>query len=1027
MIALKCLGLNVPYLAFPCGFKGAVRRRGKDMKAKTRTGITGALLMLIAALALLVPSAAWAVEADQPQLSVVLQSDGDAYASGDVATFDATIQNTSDAIVDEVEYAYSVPDGMTVVEGSALSGSIGSLEPGEIAHAILKVNVDALVQPLPGASDGLASTGEAPIAAIICAVSLAALIAAMVASKKVRNVGLSLILVCGLTGMLGTVSLDRAYADRAKKSAAANCAVSVNGDDVTMGITVSYLGATSQGGAGDADDPTDSDEPTITRAQWVNRLLATGGVQLEEGAQHPYTDIAGHEFEAAIATAYDQGVIPGEATTFEPDAPATREFALATAVLASGFSDDGSTLEASDATKAEYPALLAIAIDLGMTSLDDQGNINPKKNIDEADASKILGVVTAILNPGSSSGGNVAEIEYKDDVVVVSDYAVEGGAIVIDPGQEAVSVGGKVAFLPTETLPNGAAGEVTKAEPQEDGSLVVSFEQATNPADILATFELVQSDVLIDMSNAVLEEGFELVNEPSVARASGSTGELKVKLPTRLGLDGEITFEGFYDTDIKWDLFNGFRRCKIEAGINSSMEVSAETGFAGKEADIKVATVTVPIAAGFGARVELYLHASLEGSISLEMRQVVGLELKGDHWRTYTDGDTEPDIGMEAEAKLGVAPTLGVTALNMMLVDVSLETGASVKGSSIIRDTGMNCADVAAYLYLTVAVGEHSELCKLAKLTFSKDLWTEKNSPLKYGWHWEDGVRVDECTYGKGEGGDPEPGEPGGEETPANGFIYEIGDYIAAGTVNFGDSLGEGTIVSITHRGYGTAFEGTIESTDPSYNGGSTFFGNDCGHGVYIMGYEGDSDRITIPDTIDGVAVVYASIQVLTPNTTVDVSQCKSLKSLTVLDAEGLTFGSVNGLLDVTIQGGTYAASIDMGSLSNLEALTLYVASLNGLEVNKTSLKSVSCLMTSGLERLDVSNASLLENLEVGLNSSLKELDCSNCNLADLGKVELSGLEVLNCSGNKISDLSKVEEWLSQPGHSGEIYPQHVS
>ena len=170
---------------------------------------------------------------------------------------------------------------------------------------------------------------------------------------------------------------------------------------------------------------------------------------------------------------------------------------------------------------------------------------------------------------------------------------------------------------------------------------------------------------------------------------------------------------------------------------------------------------------------------------------------------------------------------------------------------------------------------------------------------------------------------------------------------------------------------------------------------------------------------------MYAGFSTLEPETKVDVSQCEALKYLSVCNTSELEFGTSDSRVEVDISDGRFSDPIEMGSLSKLESVHFYRMESFEFFIDKTSLKSFGCEM-SDIESLDISNAPLLEDITLDFNNSLKELDCSNCNISILNISLLPALETLNCSGNRISDTSHLEEWLAQPGHSGQILPQRV-
>lgn len=1013
-----------------------------EREARRREGFACLLALLLAVAIAFTPITAWAegLSSDESSVSISLTSDQESYQRGDEATFIAVIANEDEEPVNEVSYSLELPSGMTIAEDSSLTDDLGTIAPGDSVEVTVKALVEGV--KVLAAPSALASTGDFPVLPILGGVVLVAAVVALFASKKSRNITLSVILVCGMSGVLGAGAYaSTAYAAE-RNSVSDSISVTVDGSDSSATMTAFYAPGSLQQPSGGEGDSSDDGDASITRAQWVEKMLAAAEIQVSEDAESPYTDISGHSSEKAIATAYKLGAFADEQTEFAPDSPATREFALTSAVLIAGFHDDGSILEAADADKASHPSLLAIAVDLGMASIDDQGNIRPNDAISSAEVTSILEVLSSLIHPSYSTDGSVANVVYQDGVIQVEQYTISNESFVIDSSDYSLQVGDKVILLPSEQLMSGMAVVVTDTVKNSDGTTSAVFDQIEDPSEVLKNFEIVEFDAMPDPSHVILGEGVEWAEESSPSsRASleydPEIKPLKFSLPKQLKAEGSITIAPRFDIDVKWSLFGGFERCKIETGLDFSTEIKKDAS-AGVDDDILLATVPVPLPAGFSLSADLYAHYSVDGEItvSLDAHQAVGAELKSSHWRLYSDGDSEASISVDAEAEVGARPVAALQFLSLNLVDVSAEAGANAKGNVTLRDNGLVCADVEAFIYSRIALGENSPILDKLGLTVSKNLWTKSNSPIDWDFHWENGQLVPECTYGKEDPADPsgpnnptDSNNPGGSTavTPAEDFVYAVGDYIWNGTVMEGElPSGEGINIE---PGYGTHFGGSVESTIPEINGGSTVSGNDCGYGVYITSYLGTDPAVVVPNQIDGIDVVYVSLSLVEPTTTIDLSNCKSLKSLYVegaLNAEAndsVIFGSIDSVLDVGIWGCSFSDPIDMTSLSRLESLGFYATNLSEFSISDASLKGFGAARTN-LESLDLSNVPSLESLTLMNNPELKMVDVSNCNLTTLERIDLSTLEVLNCAGNRIADLSAAEEWLSQPGHSGTIAPQ---
>jgi uncharacterized repeat protein (TIGR02543 family) len=188
------------------------------------------------------------------------------------------------------------------------------------------------------------------------------------------------------------------------------------------------------------------------------------------------------------------------------------------------------------------------------------------------------------------------------------------------------------------------------------------------------------------------------------------------------------------------------------------------------------------------------------------------------------------------------------------------------------------------------------------------------------------------------------------------------------------------------------------------------------GAGAYITDYEGASDAVVVPATLEGEPVVYAYLsgygRSSSPLVSLNVTACTDLKFLDCSD---------NSL-----------PSLDVSKNAALVRLDCSDNSLSSLDVGKnTAVTFLKCPYNS-LSSLDVSeNAALtslfcygnaLSSLDVGKNAALIDLDCSDNSLSSLDVSENAALTSLSCSDNSLSSLDVSENtvltWLLCGGNS---------
>ena len=239
--------------------------------------------------------------------------------------------------------------------------------------------------------------------------------------------------------------------------------------------------------------------------------------------------------------------------------------------------------------------------------------------------------------------------------------------------------------------------------------------------------------------------------------------------------------------------------------------------------------------------------------------------------------------------------------------------------------------------------------------------------------------------------------------TPASMFNYAVGDYIVT-PGNYPDNVKTGTV---------DASGGTYESLPgdafavESSAGFDLASGYACGHGVYITSYKGNSgDSVVIPDTIDGVPVVYANLfappsdkgpeSATDPDqrliyTEVDATQAKHLRYLSVGGApKALWCQGATQLRSLTVPESTHLTSFDGTSLTNLQVFSVGTLPRE-FSLAKNSLVTFSALYQATdrvMPYIDLSNAANLQSFSIGRRGS---------NLTTLGPLTSSGYSLAGC------------------------------
>lgn len=200
-----------------------------------------------------------------------------------------------------------------------------------------------------------------------------------------------------------------------------------------------------------------------------------------------------------------------------------------------------------------------------------------------------------------------------------------------------------------------------------------------------------------------------------------------------------------------------------EAAVDAHVTVKAEVK---GEAEKKIPLFKTPVPLGnglIGAKIEVYLVISAEGSISVEAEIPVEADVsyeKGKGLKNHGCGISfeKPTVlvDCEASAKLRFEPIF--VALGCLdILDAEADIGVSAEASGTLHEDGQLCIDAnISFPVFSVAVGEDDDADTLIGTLGLSGEWeviTSDNAPIKWELHYEKltdgtGQVVDECTYG---------------------------------------------------------------------------------------------------------------------------------------------------------------------------------------------------------------------------------------------------------------------------------------
>lgn len=662
------------------------------------------------------------------------------------------------------------------------------------------------------------------------------------------------------------------------------------------------------------------------------RIVGSPVADAEDFSDVDYGQYYGKAIEWARAT----GVITGFADNeFRPETPISRQdLALMLSRFAKGEGVDVSTDCAAMGAFADAADVgswaregLGWAVDAGLISGDlglGYPRLLPTDPTTRAAFAKMSTVLHRdVLGLGGDSPVDpdpLEGVEYADDVEAIDAPAAsvvdgDGTAAATVPAAAAAGVArGDIVVVNGDDLENGIAIDVESVTRNADGTATLNGYEPL-PTEVFETLQI-EGVETITPDDIELAPGVELVDEASLLDSGEfDPGKLKLSIKGGDNIEGAITFTldpvVRYTVDIDW-----FKVKEVSVELEMSASISGKCEL----------TVGDPIklfeVKGL-AGLTVYAVVNASGGITIDYNLgsvTVGAEYteRGGFDTIYETDDSEAGGTLSASlsGSLGVDVQARIKALGMMVADAGAKTGVSGE-YGVTPHPDLVCSDLEAWWFVSVYVGRDSKLLETLKAKFSADILTKSNSPLHFEQHYEDGVEVPECTWGKSEESEP---------CAASDFTYAEGWFIETdGTVH-----NPGTSLYWYAKENGWTVSNGLPATEfvvTKPNG--TMTGYNCGHGIYITGYHGESNHIVVPYEIDGLPVVYIDLEnegnMKDPdNVTIDLSAPESVWFVRI-DNMGTVTEFVEGdlwhvrnlqLSDTTFD--CYASFTSMGFLDKL-------------------------------------------------------------------------------------------------------------
>ena len=597
-----------------------------------------------------------------------------------------------------------------------------------------------------------------------------------------------------------------------------------------------------------------AEETTVTRAEWIQSLVKTFDMTVEEGAppENYYSDLTGDEtYYRDILVAAEFGVIDtpaGEA--FEPNEPATREFAAQTLNFCLGFQlGEDKQYTYAEYETVEYPDDIQVAVNRSWFALEN-GNFLPQQAVTVAESEAMLKDASTVLSGNTVNENYDSTYTFEKDVIVIPEgttVGVSDDTVTITDSPKTIAAGQMFAVyingIPQAFVANSVSvsGNITTVQgtPTDDAFAAID-------AQGVVTAELDQVEALegTDLSYYVeeTERAYETYDMAKAAQRRAIGGTIKPK-NISLSFKHDVTISSSIKGTISGKIKNpvikyNINLAKGKALVSLAYDVDVTYTLKGEVSgvkslnDIKLFYWGVPGVGGFSVTFDMELSGSIKSVQSSHEERGLSVSVKDGVQMTKSFEAKSFSIEIEATARAGIQAKAGITELPVFNVYIYGKVGmeAKLKSATYSDSTSpKRCTHFAAYLYAECgATGSVKLLSFKNSFDLKYTIFSEKNSPIRICHHYEDGKLVSDCTRGNVSAWFDGNGFSG-YHTPSDSSYMSSGWSGGSGSVGYDRNGKPKTLYTYTLDDYKNAT---------------------------ITEYNGNARSLSVPQTIDGYTVV---------------------------------------------------------------------------------------------------------------------------------------------------------------------------
>lgn len=530
----------------------------------------------------------------------------------------------------------------------------------------------------------------------------------------------------------------------------------------------------------------------VTRKEWISAVMkVTNYCEQKElfdcnknGTPiYSFVDIAGLAESGIIETAVKYQIIPESGGDFKPNEATDREFLAVTSVRAIGLAVNSQDADCRDKGDLKYEAEDAIAVNLKLLALIGDKFL-PERAITVKEKDNAIRILAGIINSRRVNAHHADVIQYNEDVArknEVTDYTVtnDNGIYTIQTTKGSslknITKGDKFLLPATDKYPEGialiassdaqslgAGTAITGIPPKEisefldtvdiQGTAEADAEHATGVSGV-STLEVISGEKQATRKNPDRKKAKADDSIPLNKRYEYKIPEIGATISFELK---ELVYKINFDKKGVKELYIGMPSvCSLDTDLKKSKNFSK-----------KIGDIPMSLPANFSVNLQVYAEVSVEGRIKINFRMDNNIGVQYLNGQFYLEKHTSPSLDMFAEADVEAGTKIQLGLFWMKKIQelfgnddprpiYNVHTRWGLHGDAKLQNRNdqytsfkdLKCIDLGYYLYGTVGIGDGSFLGDEFDLKKIWEIFEQKNSPLKGNLHFENGKKVDKCTY----------------------------------------------------------------------------------------------------------------------------------------------------------------------------------------------------------------------------------------------------------------------------------------